>query len=617
MNAYFRLALAALIVLTSLAGSISPSTAQRGQQDTTFVSEFSGLTIDIGDSGFAQFKRDSYEIVDISRFQKMERIYIDVGWSELLVTFMNDNGIDPVLWNENSINIVSTANFHELVILGEAATSEEGWNLTKRVQHAGTEEVHFSETSTDIGNGHAVGLGIFSHETTLVEHITWARENITIDGIPLFPETDLEAIQAMLDGTSDIEPVSVENEYASLSDWSDHGLQSETEWHNYLHGSVVTWDPANLYFPYAYDRAIEYWEENEQSRIFLLDDQTKSSTAIVFAKNDEARSGQDWEERWSGAEWLSNASPDRSVLGSASEGDFAGVIYSRFNFYGKPIIIFRVSVNLPGGNVAWAEISTTPEVASRAYSNSIEGMLIDGASMVRLWSNDEIDEMVGDLTTAESDVSASTASEATPDEPARTSRGSSVASSPEADDSLMATSDWSDLGLISDTEWHSPISNTTFSWDGEIWVFAGDLPDAITVDDEFTTVTLNTSDGRGQALLSTDTSGVPIDVWYEALLSDDYALSMEDDDVTFTVLDNFTDGTTASVIVLHHSIEGDNVVIIDIYENEDGVTILTEITAAPEDIADVYATFWDSVQSDGEFYPLTWTLEDIERLHLD
>lgn len=183
----------------------------------------------------------------------------------------------------------------------------------------------------------------------------------------------------------------------------------------------------------------------------------------------------------------------------------------------------------------------------------------------------------------------------------------------------MATvDDWAEAGLVSETEWQSPFTDTTFTWDGVELVFPFSQDDALHVEDGVTTLELRTSDRRGEIKLRTaEVDYVPAD-WVANLTSAENLEYQKSIGQPITILDTRVTDETGSVILLYHTDFGDPIVMInDVYVTADGVTILTEIIAAPVDIADVYAAFWDSVQSNGDYYPLTWSLEDIEALSID
>lgn len=177
---------------------------------------------------------------------------------------------------------------------------------------------------------------------------------------------------------------------------------------------------------------------------------------------------------------------------------------------------------------------------------------------------------------------------------------------------------WESVGLASDTEWNNPYFDISFNWVGVTWVFPFQAEDAIIGDEVYTRLELRTSDRRGEVKLTTvETDYTPAEL-VESFTSEEQLATQSAAGIEMIVLDTWIGDETSSAIVMHSTELGHPVVMIfDVYVNQEGITVITELSAAPGDIATVYASFWDSVQSNGEFYPLTWTIEDIEAIEFD
>lgn len=133
-------------------------------------------------------------------------------------------------------------------------------------------------------------------------------------------------------------------------------------------------------------------------------------------------------------------------------------------------------------------------------------------------------------------------------------------------------------------------------------------------DSGFTTIKLQTADRIGEVNLHTGDFGLSPSEYITAIISDSYLQNLPWTELLFTEESD----NTASVILLQETELGDPIVIIsDAWINDAGVLVITDIYAAPGDISAVYTSFWNNVQSNGEFYPLTWTLEEIEALKFD
>lgn len=175
--------------------------------------------------------------------------------------------------------------------------------------------------------------------------------------------------------------------------------------------------------------------------------------------------------------------------------------------------------------------------------------------------------------------------------------------------------DWEDEGLVSESEWSGPLSNTSFTWDTDLWQVVWNRPDAIVInpDRNDEALILETPDRLGMTKLRVWQTDDTPEEWIEWWLSDEYRAA--DPGFVFTVIDSAVTDETGSVVLLFHTVYGEPVIVIrDIHINEEGFTIFTEVFAAPEDLPRVYADLWDGVQSNGDYYPLTWTIEEVEEI---
>lgn len=78
--------------------------------------------------------------------------------------------------------------------------------------------------------------------------------------------------------------------------------------------------------------------------------------------------------------------------------------------------------------------------------------------------------------------------------------GVDLASDQQASSSTQTQSgSWESLGLISDSEWHSPTYGTRIFWDSTVWEFPFDFDGAIVIDGDppFDTIALQLIDGTG------------------------------------------------------------------------------------------------------------------------
>ncbi len=182
----------------------------------------------------------------------------------------------------------------------------------------------------------------------------------------------------------------------------------------------------------------------------------------------------------------------------------------------------------------------------------------------------------------------------------RTTRTTRTSATPEAVDN----------GLVSDSEWQSPTFGSTVTWDTADWEFPVGSEYGIVIDpDGYDILTLQTTDGMGYVFVTLDqqydyTPQNTVEYWMS-----DEVLELRNN---ATVLDSATTATTASVVLKTvDSADLDIVIVMEVSFEADGTAVYSEVTAAPETIADVYGQYQDGVQLDGASFNLTWSPEEI------
>lgn len=178
--------------------------------------------------------------------------------------------------------------------------------------------------------------------------------------------------------------------------------------------------------------------------------------------------------------------------------------------------------------------------------------------------------------------------------------------------------DWASAGLISDTEWQSPNTEINISWDSSLWAFPYFMQNPITVGTEYPEdyISIVTPDHRGQAdlLVFENSEAVTPESWLTYLTSSDTIAAIEQNGFTIEIMDSAMTEHTASVILKMTDRYGSEfMAIYDVYFTPE-FTIMSHIYAAPDAIGDVYQAYWDAVKANADFYPLTWTLEEIHAL---
>lgn len=603
---------AILIVITSVTNTSEISVAQEALGTSVRDSQLTGVTVDVGGSGVASFVDDLYYSTSYLDGMQEESFWIEIGNSEVAITFFTGE----MALDQFSLDYVKNSQFaghRHFAIIGAVNDVDRDWYVTEESLYSNQNFYGYHEFNWNAENAYYVLITIYAGKYSLTNDIAWMQSNVQIDGVPVLLEAEVQEIAAVVNGTSSVEPIAVPAFSSDVDDWSDQGLVSETEWHGDLIGNEYTWVGGTLRFPFEAQDAIMYLEPNKSSSLNLTTKDNTSNILVTELINDSRPEISDWTARWSSEEMLIQTNNIYPAIAIKESDSANGLIVRKVPKYDLELYTIRQGILMPDGGVVMITIVVDAEHAIDTYSLVTSDLKINGQNIPSIWSKEELKEYfpLPANSTHEPTHTNRTPSTDEDGRPVRLARGSD----PEAT-SETASPDWANLGLVSDTEWHSPNSQTSFSWDGDLWTFPSDQAGAIQVDDVSTYLTLKTTTGNGEVILGTDVGGIPIEDWYAFLISDEWAELQAEDGQPFTLLDHYKDNTTASVILLHHTENGDLVVIIDVYENEEGVTLLTEISATLEDIAEVYTSVWDGVQANGDYYPLTWTIDDIESLEV-
>lgn len=201
------------------------------------------------------------------------------------------------------------------------------------------------------------------------------------------------------------------------------------------------------------------------------------------------------------------------------------------------------------------------------------------------------------------------------DQPDRESRTGRVSDSDDDDEDVTSTpagGDWESMGLVSDSEWESPTFGVVITWDTVSWEFPQDFESAIYIseDSSYDVVTLQTTDGMGYVYMTVEEQGnnTPrslADFWTTPEYADRFEQGI-------TVVDTASTANTASVMYETTNTRDQSLfVVVEATFLDDGTVVYSQISAAPDTIADVYGQFGDGVEIDGASIDLTWTIEDV------
>ena len=177
--------------------------------------------------------------------------------------------------------------------------------------------------------------------------------------------------------------------------------------------------------------------------------------------------------------------------------------------------------------------------------------------------------------------------------------------------------DWTDQGLVSDTQWVSPHTGNAIAWNGTEWQFPYYDRYAVNIDPNgVDRLNVATQDRSGLASIWVyPVDAAPgTDEMLDYLMSDEmmgaYTSSGYETEVVTT---SVTDNTASVVLLLHDQYGRSEIAILDSYVTHNFAAI-TFIFADPADIPNVYESFRSNVTLNGDTYPMTWTVEDIQAL---
>lgn len=182
----------------------------------------------------------------------------------------------------------------------------------------------------------------------------------------------------------------------------------------------------------------------------------------------------------------------------------------------------------------------------------------------------------------------------------------------DVESSPVAGGDWSDMGLISDTEWESPSYGTTITWDDSIWQFPSDFDSAILINEDpaYDILTIETVDGLGYTYVTVDyvyesTPDSLIEYWQSPEYAEQYSNGIE-------ILETGTTATSATLVYeTTNNIDQPLMVVLEATFLDDDTVIFSQISASPDTIGDVYEYYIDGVEINGAPIDATFTVEDI------
>lgn len=361
--------------------------------NTTFQMPESGIVIDIGDSGEAEIISESYNASDFGAYTQ-EDLFIAHGENAIGVSVAHGD-VTPELWDQDGFDLLGASYPGGAEILGRAGDEASSWFLLRGTYSPGMSEALYSDFQLSPDTDFHISVGVFGDEATLVSSIEWARANLTVRGEPVFAAANIDEIEAMLAGTSNVEPIPLAASSPPALVFEDKGLVSETEWVSPNYGVSVTWDEELWKFPMGDPYAIMFLNEDEYW-LNLYTSFDDGQLQVLVASNVDDRTAADWELRWNEPEWLEGGGFAPDVPASLSDESTVGIILViPGGFGGEELIMVRQGIVRNDGVFVMVSVIAETGNIGQVYSDAIEGLQIDGQAWQPSWTVEELEEIIG------------------------------------------------------------------------------------------------------------------------------------------------------------------------------------------------------------------------------
>ena len=385
---FSRIVLTTVFSLVMILAGLPLTMAQPAATDSTFTSLLSGAVIDLGPSGEASFVEGSHDIV-VDRGARQEEIVIAHGQSKIFVAIV-DPGVSVARWDEDSIGNMAPWNY-SFEVLGAGSEPGSSWTFWRYAYYLNLEELAYGEFQEAAIDDFGLAVMVFGDESTVVEQISWVQQNVTVDGLSAVRQADLPELQAMVAGTSAIQPHVVEGHGTTAADWKDYGVVSESEWVSPTCGTVITWDTSHWGLRYYKSNAIVIATDEQADTIYLVPPDNRGVATVRIYKDPEERTPAQWVERWTSEEYLATLSewnyvPINSVLSDTT----GSTIYSLVQVYGEPVIQIRDVYIDADGNTVITSIYASPEDIGSVYEDFWNSVTADGQYYPLTWTIEEI-----------------------------------------------------------------------------------------------------------------------------------------------------------------------------------------------------------------------------------
>lgn len=555
-----------LLCILTITGSASTGASAQEVPDAnslTFKSQLTNMTVDLGPSGEGQFVPEFY-IAPYSFRSDGGQSQLEGIWIRYMDTRfaigIAQGPVGAIEWSQNNLDRYSSG-YEYANLLGQEFDADYSWLLIESsaaynievvsftgFQHQAIDDVHFMITT-------------YGPLDEAAPALNWLEQNVTIGGTELTVGPSSSDISAMVDGTSDIEPVVLEMEMTTVADWEREGLHSDSEWESVVHGTNVQWETDAFHFPFYDQNAISHPGKDEDL-LSLRSNDHNSTVSVRILPNTGGDSLSFWSEYWTSEDYLESYGYEATIIDQQSNASASSLIFTRLTTNYTPIVSVHEVRMLPDDSILTVSVESTEPHIVDAYVGTMKNISVDGDQLASSYTEADLNQLVYGTEESSSDAAES-----------------------------------------GDSSWVSPTTGTAFWWHEQLFLMENG---------EGNILSLETIAGDGQVHLSTSNAEHSIGEWMQLMSSQDWPGYSRFAESDHEVLTRFEAPFTGSVIFLHQVDGQDVITIIDVFPMENGVTIITEITAAPENISDTYGAFTDGVQAEDGYYLVTWKDEDVK-----
>lgn len=391
MKAISRVILTFFVLLSALHAT-SNATAQSTKESVTSV--VTGAVIELDSTDGAAFKPEYYALEEPAPGQQQESIVVVTDMGQVMISFATGMQT-PDTYIRRTISAAPGWYSDFVDILGYDSTNESGWYLFRGTFRNNLHDYSYCEVyrGNDKGTVTVVNMYTATPDSAL-SLISWVQENLTIDGEHVFTTTDEPAVEAMLDGTSGIEPERVYGFSSEIADWEEQGLVSDTEWVSPTWGTAVNWDGVKLYFPtHRYDTILVDSEINADY-LYLYGQNQDGLISVAINKQLERPADMTMQEfyqdRYTSEGWLTGSGMNYPSHAFTESENAVSVVYSTTDSLGNEIIYIRTVWEPTEDVFIVFDVTNRPELVAGTYLNVIDSVTFDGKPVEKLWSHDEL-----------------------------------------------------------------------------------------------------------------------------------------------------------------------------------------------------------------------------------